>query len=113
LLLTLLGTPFERIEADTAHGATRTPEFLSTINANGRVPVLEFDAGRSLPESNAIAGVCDSKRVELVVTVYQTKAGGSSEEGDGAVPRTTRARGESRSPRVLGLTGWNTGFRER
>jgi glutathione S-transferase len=54
LLLTHLGIPFERIEYDTDHGATRTPEFLSTINANGRVPVLELDDGRSLPESNAI-----------------------------------------------------------
>jgi glutathione S-transferase len=54
LLLTQLGIPFERIEYDTDHGATRTPEFLSTINANGRVPVLEFDDGRCMPESNAI-----------------------------------------------------------
>jgi glutathione S-transferase len=54
LLLTQLGIPFERIEYDTDHGATRTSEFLSTINANGRVPVLELDDGRCLPESNAI-----------------------------------------------------------
>ncbi|HXI60758.1 MAG TPA: glutathione S-transferase family protein [Polyangia bacterium] len=54
LLLTQLGIPFDRIEYDTDHGATRTPKFLSTINANGRVPVLELDDGRCLPESNAI-----------------------------------------------------------
>jgi glutathione S-transferase len=54
LLLTHLGIPFERIEYDTDHGATRTPEFLSTINTNGRIPVLELDDGRCLPESNAI-----------------------------------------------------------
>jgi glutathione S-transferase len=54
LLLTQLGIPFERIEYDTDHGATRTSEFLSTINATGRVPVLELDDGRCLPESNAI-----------------------------------------------------------
>ena len=54
LLLTQLGIPFERIEYDTDHGATRTPEFLSTVNANGRVPVLELDDERWLPESNAI-----------------------------------------------------------
>jgi glutathione S-transferase len=54
LLLTQLEIPFERIEYDTDHGATRTPEFLSTINANGRIPVLELGDGRCLPESNAI-----------------------------------------------------------
>jgi glutathione S-transferase len=54
LLLTHLGIPFERIEYDTDHGATRTSEFLSTINPNGRVPVLELEDGRCLPESNAI-----------------------------------------------------------
>jgi glutathione S-transferase len=54
LLLTHLGIPFERIEYDTDHGATRTPQFLSTVNANGRIPVLELDDGRCLPESNAI-----------------------------------------------------------
>jgi len=34
-------------------GKTRTPEFLAK-NANGRVPLLELDDGRTLPESNAI-----------------------------------------------------------
>ena len=54
LLLTQLGIPFERIEYDIDHGATRTPEFLRSKNANGRVPVLELDDGRCLAESNAI-----------------------------------------------------------
>jgi glutathione S-transferase len=54
LLLTQLGLGFERIEYDTDRGATRTPEFLSTKNANGRIPVLELEDGRCLPESNAI-----------------------------------------------------------
>jgi glutathione S-transferase len=54
LLLTQLGMPFERIEYDIDHGATRTPEFLRGKNANGRVPVLELDDGRCLAESNAI-----------------------------------------------------------
>jgi glutathione S-transferase len=54
LLLTQLGVPFERIEYDIDHGATRTSEFLSTKNANGRIPVLELEDGRCLPESNAI-----------------------------------------------------------
>ena len=54
LLLTQLGIPFERIEYDIDHGATRTPAFLATKNSNGRIPVLELEDGRCLPESNAI-----------------------------------------------------------
>ncbi len=54
LLLTHLAIPFERIEYDIDHGATRTPDFLRDKNANGRVPVLELEGGRCLPESNAI-----------------------------------------------------------
>ena len=53
LLLTQLGLPFERIEMDILHGATRTPEFLGK-NPNGRIPTLELDDGTFLPESNAI-----------------------------------------------------------
>lgn len=53
LLLTQLGIPFERIEYDTTAGETRTPEFLRNVNPNGRVPVLELDDGRLLPESDA------------------------------------------------------------
>jgi glutathione S-transferase len=34
-------------------GTTRKPDFL-TKNPNGRVPMLEFDDGRTLPESGAI-----------------------------------------------------------
>lgn len=34
-------------------GETRKPEFLAR-NANGRVPLLELEDGRTLPESNAI-----------------------------------------------------------
>ena len=54
LLLTQLGTPIERIEYDITRGETRTPEFLEYVNANGRVPVLETEEGKLLPESNAI-----------------------------------------------------------
>jgi len=54
LLLSHLGLPFERIEYDIDAGETRTPEFLENVNPNGRVPVLELDDGRLLPESDAI-----------------------------------------------------------
>jgi glutathione S-transferase len=54
LLLTQLGIPFERVDYDTDRGDTRTPDFLRTKNTNGRVPVLELEDGRCLPESNAI-----------------------------------------------------------
>ena len=54
LLLTQLGVPFQRIEYDITRGQTRTPEFLENVNANGRVPVLETEEGKLLPESDAI-----------------------------------------------------------
>ena len=54
LLLTQLGLPFERVEYDIDRGETRTPEFLEKVNSNGRVPVLELDDGRMIPESGAI-----------------------------------------------------------
>lgn len=53
LLLTQLGTPFERINLDITKGETRTPEFLSK-NSNGKIPLLEIEPGRYLAESNAI-----------------------------------------------------------
>ena len=53
LLLHQLGQPFERIEIDLYNGESRTPEFLK-INPNGRIPVLAFEDGRVLAESNAI-----------------------------------------------------------
>jgi glutathione S-transferase len=53
LLMTLLGQPFRWVETDSARGATRTPEFLAK-NPNGRVPLMEFEDGRRLSESNAM-----------------------------------------------------------
>lgn len=53
LLLTQVCIPFERIELDILKGETRSPEFLSK-NPNGRIPVLETQAGQFLAESNAI-----------------------------------------------------------
>jgi glutathione S-transferase len=53
LLLAQLDRPYRWIEVDSAHGETRTPEFLAR-NPNGKVPVLELEDGRILCESNAI-----------------------------------------------------------
>src|SRR3954463_3074235 len=52
LTASLLGLPIERREYDILKGETRTPEFLSGINANGRIPVLQV-GDRFIPESNA------------------------------------------------------------
>ncbi len=48
-----LGIPLKTIDIDVTDGLTRQPEFLAK-NPNGRVPLLELDDGRLLPESNAI-----------------------------------------------------------
>jgi glutathione S-transferase len=53
LLLTQLGIPYEYIEKNILQRETRSPEFLA-INPNGRIPVLELEAGVYLSESNAI-----------------------------------------------------------
>ena len=53
MMLGHLGREHRWIETDSAHGATRTPEYLAK-NPNGRVPMIELDDGRILTESNAI-----------------------------------------------------------
>jgi len=53
LVLAQLGIAYELAEKDILKGETRTPEFLAK-NANGRIPLLELDDGRTLAESNAI-----------------------------------------------------------
>ncbi|MCH2090659.1 MAG: glutathione S-transferase family protein [Pseudoxanthomonas sp.] len=53
LLLEQLGRPYTWIEVDSAHGGTRTPEYLAK-NPNGKVPMLERADGAILVESNAI-----------------------------------------------------------
>ena len=53
MLLGYLGREHRWIETDSAHGATRTPEYLAK-NPNGRVPLIELDDGRTMVESNAI-----------------------------------------------------------
>jgi glutathione S-transferase len=47
-----VGLPLNRRSYDIRTGETRTPEFLSTVNANGRIPVLQI-GDRFLPESSA------------------------------------------------------------
>jgi glutathione S-transferase len=54
LTAALTGKPIERREYDILQGETRTEAFLSNVNANGRIPVLQ-DGTRFLPESNAAA----------------------------------------------------------
>ena len=54
LLLRFLGIPFVLKEYNILAGETRTPEYLATKNSNGRIPVLELEDGRCLPESGAI-----------------------------------------------------------
>jgi glutathione S-transferase len=54
LLLSMMGQPFEYVERDIMKGETRTPEYLATINPNGKIPALVLDDGRVLAESNAI-----------------------------------------------------------
>jgi len=53
LLLAHLGQPCRWVETDSTTGQTRTPEFLAK-NSNGKVPLLELEDGRTLPESDAI-----------------------------------------------------------
>jgi glutathione S-transferase len=52
LTAALLGLPIERRFYDIRKGETRTSEFLATVNANGRIPVLQI-GDSFLPESNA------------------------------------------------------------
>jgi len=48
-----LALPYRWIAIDMMKGETRTPEFLAK-NPAGQVPVVEFDDGRTLAQSNAI-----------------------------------------------------------
>lgn len=43
----------DAVQWNVAAGETRTPEFRSTINQNGRLPVLQIGESTFLPESNA------------------------------------------------------------
>jgi glutathione S-transferase len=54
LLLSLLGTRYAIVNYDTKGGETHAPEFLENINPDGKIPVLELQDGKMLPESGAI-----------------------------------------------------------
>jgi glutathione S-transferase len=53
LLLDQLGQEYRWVDVDSAHGETRTSDYLAK-NPNGKVPLLELDDGRRLAESDAI-----------------------------------------------------------
>ncbi|KAA3631338.1 MAG: glutathione S-transferase family protein [Proteobacteria bacterium] len=53
LLAALLGIDIDWVPVDVLAGDTRTDEFLAR-NPAGKIPLLELDDGRCLPESNAI-----------------------------------------------------------
>ena len=48
-----LARPYTWIAVDTMKGDTRTPQFLA-MNGAAQVPVVQFDDGRTLAQSNAI-----------------------------------------------------------
>ncbi|MFO1147074.1 MAG: glutathione S-transferase family protein [Alsobacter sp.] len=48
-----LGLPYDWVPVDIMQGESRTPEFLA-MSAMGQVPVVLFDDGRALAQSNAI-----------------------------------------------------------
>jgi len=52
LTASLLGMPIERRQYDVLKSETRTEAFLTQVNANGRIPVLQV-GDKFLPESNA------------------------------------------------------------
>ena len=53
LLLAHLGRPYERVSVDIFNGETLTEQY-GRMNPMRTTPVLEVEAGRFLPESNAI-----------------------------------------------------------
>ena len=53
LLLSHLKIPFTTTEINSLDGSTQKPEFLK-LNPNGKVPLIVFDDGKILAESNAM-----------------------------------------------------------
>lgn len=52
-MLDALGRDYQWVEVDIMAGESRTPEFL-LLNPSGQVPVVVFEDGRALAQSNAI-----------------------------------------------------------
>ena len=72
LVLKALALPYQLVELDIKQGATRTPEFLAK-NANGRIPLLEYQPGRYLAESHAIISYL-AEGSELVPAAREARA---------------------------------------
>ncbi|RAI04246.1 glutathione S-transferase [Acuticoccus sediminis] len=53
LLAAFLGIPFRHVDVETLAGETQTTEFLAK-SPIGKVPLMELEDGRYLPESNAM-----------------------------------------------------------
>jgi glutathione S-transferase len=53
LIMALLGIPFRIVDINTYDGSTRKPPYIDK-NPIGRVPLIEFEDGRRLAESNAM-----------------------------------------------------------
>ena len=53
LLFAHLGIAFRHVAAENGSGVTRTPRFLA-LNPKGKVPLVVWEDGRTLSESNAI-----------------------------------------------------------
>ena len=53
LLCALAGRPFRHVEVSTRDGGTASPDFRAKTPI-GKVPLLETEDGRFLPESNAM-----------------------------------------------------------
>ena len=90
LLMSQLGIPFERIECDILKGETRTDAFLA-LNPFGQVPVVQFDDGRTLSQSNAII-LHFAEGSDLVPADAFERGGG---EGDGRGKPMKRLAAES------------------
>ncbi len=53
LLLAKLGVPYKHVSAENGSGVT-TSEAFRKLNTNGKVPLVQFEDGRTLAESDAI-----------------------------------------------------------
>ena len=59
LMLTLCGQRFEPVWTDFGGGVTRTPEWRSTVNEMGEIPVLEVDGVKMTQTAPILLGLAD------------------------------------------------------